>query len=85
MKDRSGLQMLSRLQRPSGCIKLVNNVEELQEIHDQMLEMKADITRASELQSDFKMYNGKAEEVMSVFGEVTELDELLGEYPVMKT
>ena len=84
VRDRFGLQMLSRLEKPSGTIKLVDNELEMQEIYDQMVEMKADVSKASALLSDFKRHNEKVEEVMSVFGELTELEELLGEYPVLE-
>ena len=71
--------MLARLKKPDGNIKLVDNVAEMREIHETMKEMKADLPRASKLQSDFNKH--KVEEVMSVFGEVRELEELLGEFP----
>ena len=79
MKKRFGLPMLARLKKPDGNIKLVDNVAEMREIHETMKEMKADLPRASKLQSDFNKH--KVEEVMSVFGEVRELEELLGEFP----
>ena len=79
VKKRFGLPMLARLKKPDGNIKLVDNVAEMREIHETMKEMKADLPRASKLQSDFNKH--KVEEVMSVFGEVRELEELLGEFP----
>ena len=84
VRDRFGLQMLSRLEKPSGTIKLVDNEVEMQEIYDQMVEMNADVTKFSALLSDFKRHNEKVEEVVSVFGEETELEELLGEYPELE-
>ena len=83
MKDKYGLEMLSRLEKPSDKIKIVTNLREMLEIYETMQEMKCDSLGRSKLQTDFEISNNglPLPEVMSVFGEVGELEELLRDFP----
>ena len=85
VKDKYGLEMLSRLEKPSDKIKVVTNLMEMLEIYETMQEMKCDSALCSKLLTDFKISSDglPLPEVMSVFGEVGELEELLRDFPDM--
>ena len=84
VRDRYGLGMLAGIEKSSNSdTKLVQDKRELLEIHESMLEMKSDPHKDSKLLSTFCKQGKTARdrEVMAVFGEVSELEDLLGEFP----
>ena len=83
MRDLYGLEMLARLEKPSD-VRLVNDVKEMEEVYESLLEMKSDPDRYSKLESTFSKHRTEVGEVMAIFGEVSELEELLGEFPELE-
>ena len=85
VRDQYGLMMLANTAQSSIGVKLVQDKRELQEIHESMLEIKSDPHRSSKLLSTYSNRGRDARdgEVMAIFGEVSELDDLLGEFPVL--
>ena len=84
VRDLYGLGMLARMERSSHRdTKLVQDKRELQEIHENMLEMKSDPHKNSKLLSTYckEGRNIPDGEVMAIFGEISELEELLTEFP----
>ena len=74
--------MLSRLQEPSGRVKLVDDLVEMEQIFFSIEEMKFSSLMAS-FSRDKYLQSGNVGPVMSVFGEVNELEVLVGELPLM--
>ena len=71
--------MLAAIEKSSiSDTKLVHDKRELEEIHESLLEMKSDPHKDSKLLSTFC---SRDREVMAVFGEISELEDLLGEFP----
>ena len=83
MRDQYGLGMLAGIEKSRSEVKLVQDKRELEEINESMLETKSDPSRHSKLLSTFRKRgkDGREDEVMAIFGEVSELEELLGEFP----
>ena len=76
--------MLAAIEKSSiSDTKLVHDKRELEEIHESMLEMKSDPHKCSKLLSTYCKQGKSVRDspVMAIFGEVSELEELLGEFP----
>ena len=82
VRDQYGLLMLANTEQSRSGVKLVQDKRELQEIHESILEIKGDPHNSSKLLSTYSN-RGQDGEVMAIFGEVSELEELLGEFPVL--
>ena len=86
VRDHYGLGMLACIEKSDHSnIRLVQDARELKKIHESMLEMKSDPHNCYKLLSTF-CKQGKSVsdgEVMAIFGEVSELEELVGEFPVL--
>ena len=80
VRDQYGLGMLANIESSRSEVKLVQDKRELQEIQESMLEMRSDPHKSSKLLSTYSN-RVKDSEVMAIFGEVSELEELLGEFP----
>ena len=86
MRDQYGLGMLARIEKSSyHDTKLVQDKRELHEIYESMLDIKSDPHRDSKLLSTYckQGRNVLDGEVMAIFGEVSELEELVGEFPIL--
>ena len=84
MREHHGLGMLARLEKSSRSdIKLVQDKRELKEIHESMLEKASDPHTDSKLLSTYckQGKNARDDNVMAIFGKVSELEDLLGDYP----
>ena len=84
VRDQYGLGMLARIEKSAHHdIKLVQDKRELQEIYESMQEIKIDPHKDSKLLSTYckQGRNVLDGEVMAIFGEVSELEELLIEFP----
>ena len=82
VRDQYGLLMLANTEQSRSGVKLVQDKRELQEIHESIQEIKGDPHNSSKLLSTYSN-RGQDGEVMAIFGEVSELEELLGEFPVL--
>ena len=81
VRDHYGLGMLACIEKADHSdTRLVPDVRELKEIHEHMVEMKSNPDKCSKLLSTFC---NQGKEVMAIFGEVSELDQLVGEYPML--
>ena len=86
MRDQYGLGMLACIEKSDHSdTRLVQDERDLKEIHEIMVEMKSDPLKCSKLLSTFckqgkSVRDGK---VMAIFGEVSELEELVGEFPML--
>ena len=85
VRDQYGLLMLANTEQSRSGVKLVQDKRELQEIHESIREIKGDPHNSSKLLSTYSNRGQDARdgEVMAIFGEVSELEELLGEFPVL--
>ena len=84
VRDQYDLGMLACIEKSyDSDIKVVQDERELKEIHDHMLEMKSDPHKCSKLLSTYCQQGKSVRDspVMAIFGEVSELEELLGEFP----
>ena len=85
VRDQYGLGMLANIESALSEVKLVQDKRELQEIQESMQEFKSDPHKSSKLLPTYSTRGRGARdgEVMAIFGEVSELEELLGEFPAL--
>ena len=86
MRDQYDLGMLACIEKSDHSdTRLVPDARELKEIHEHLLEMKSDPDKCSKLLSTFCIQGKsvRAAKVMAIFGEVSELEELVGEFPML--
>lgn len=84
VRERHGLGMLALLEKSSSSdTKLVQDKRELKEIHESVLEKVSDPHISSNLLSTYSKQgkNARDGDVIAIFGEVSELEDLLGDYP----